>query len=539
MGLLKEQKEQSPKNGRAILVITVCLLVLLLGAAGVFLMNFILFDGAVYSRDTVVLNLSGSDAENFSALKRLNQLEKVDLTHTSLQDLSVFDDCHALKTVIIKDRSIPAEQCVRFYSVHPDAELLARVRMADQEFPYDIEELSIADITHEELLQLSALRHLKKLDVTYCEVSDEDYDYLKERLPACDIRRIFTFDDKDYGSDVKTIKLSKDISEQELERARYFTHLELIDATAFTDIEAIEVLKEKFPQCRVKWAFRVLGIKTSSTVTTLDLRGKKFTLDQVREALNSSMENFYDLKAVDLCGCGLSNEQMEDLGRQFPHLKFIWYVYVREMAVRTDAKVFSTMYSSLKYSTQEFAPIFQYCTELVALDLSNNRLETLDGIGNLKQLRALSVSQNPLRNIDGLEQLSNLEYLEADGTYITDISCLANLQNLKYVNFYGRIGSGLWVKDISPLENHPQLSLAVFDSSVSEGARNNFFRSNPDCNAEFVAVMKGNTLYNKKWNDNSYRKALYQAYQKWITVTDYDSVSEEFVYNPKTNQYKK
>ena len=51
--------------------------------------------------------------------------------------------------------------------------------------------------------------------------------------------------------------------------------------------------------------------------------------------------------------------------------------------------------------------------------------------------------------------------------------------------------------------------------------------------------VKGNALYNKKWSGTSYRKALYQAYQKWMTVTDYDLVSGEYVFNAKTNQYKK
>ena len=536
---MKEQNGQSPANKRVGFIIAACVLVLALGAMGVFLMNFILLDGTVYSRNTAVLNLSGSDIEDFSALGKLHKLEKVDLTHTSLRDLSVFDECPALKTVIIKDRSTPAEQCVHFYSLHPDAQIIGDVLLADQEFAYDTEALVIADITHEELLELSALRNLKNLDVSYCEVSDEDYDYLKERLPACDILRILTFNNKDYGSNVKTIKLSKDISDQELERVRYFPHLEVIDATAFTDIEQIEVLKEKFPQCRVKWSFTVLGVKTNSTVTTLDLRGKKLKLDKVREALESSREYFYDLRAVNMCGCGLSNEQMEDLGRQFPDLKFIWYVYIRDMPVRTDAKVLSTMYSPLKYTTKDFAPVFQYCTELVALDLSGNGFENLKGIENLRQLRALTVTHNPLRSIDGVEKLSELEYFEADGTYLTDVGSLGSLQNLQYVNLYGRIGSGIAVKDISPLENHPKLRLAVFDSAVSEGARNNFFHSNPDCTAEFAAVVKGNALYNKKWSGTSYRKALYQAYQKWMTVTDYDLVSGEYVFNAKTNQYKK
>ena len=532
---MKEQNQQMEKVTRIVLMAAVSALALILVSVVVFLTNYVLLDGKVYSRKMVILNLSGSDMEDFSALRKLKRLEKVDLTHTSLTDLSVLDDCHSIRFVVMKDKTVPAERCVAFYKAHPDAQLISKVEIADRTFAFDTEELAIADITHEELRQLAVLRNLKKLDVSFCQVSDEDYDYLKKHLPECDILRILSFDEKDYGSEVETIKLSKNISDQELERVRYFPHLKEIDATTFTDLEAIEVLKEKFPQYRIKWSFQVMGVKTYSTVETLDLRGKKVTLDQVREALTSSkMAYFYDLKAVDLCGCGLTNAQMEDLERQFSDLKFIWNVYVRGVPVRTDVKVFSTMYSSLKYSENDLAPVFKYCTELVALDLSNNRIQELKGIGNLKQLRALTVTHNPLRKFPELKQLSNLEYLEADDTYVTNISCLTDLQNLKYVNLYGRIGSGLWVKDISPLENHSQLSLAVFDSTVSEGARNNFFRSNPDCTAEFSAFMKDNALYNKTWNENPYRKALYQAYRKWDKVTDYDPVGEEFVFATET-----
>ena len=87
---MKEQNGQSPANKRVGFIIAACVLVLVLGAMGVFLMNFILLDGTVYSRNTAVLNLSGSDIEDFSALGKLHKLEKVDLTHTSLRDLSVW-----------------------------------------------------------------------------------------------------------------------------------------------------------------------------------------------------------------------------------------------------------------------------------------------------------------------------------------------------------------------------------------------------------------------------------------------------------------
>ena len=536
MELLKEQKEHYFKIGLIVAGIT---LALVIGAVSLFYTKNIFLEGAVYSKETVVLNLSGSDMEDFSALGKLTYLERIDLTHTSFKDFSILDNCHVLRKVVIKDRVIPAEQCVAFYDAHPEAQIIGRVLLADQEFDYDTEELTITDITHEELLQLSALRYLKKLDVTYCDVSDEDYDYLKKRLPECDILRLLTFNEKDYSNDVKTVKISKDISDQELERVRYFPHLEEIDATSFTDTEAIEVLKEKFPYCRIKWAFRVLGIKTNSTVQTLDLRGKKLTLDQVREALNSSvMANFYDLKAVDLCGCGLTNQQMEDLQQQFSQLKFIWYVYFGGHPVRTDAKVLSTTDFQEHYSSKDFEQVFQYCTELVALDLSENRLEDLGNIGNLKQLRALTLTHNPLRRLTGLQQLTNLEYLEADNTYVTNIACLTNLSKLKYVNLYGKIGSGLWVRDISPLENHPQLSLAVFDVSVPEKSRDSFFRSNPDCDAEFNATMKDGIMRNTKWCENPYRKTLYQAFEKWTSVTDYDPVLEEFVFSSKNNLYK-
>lgn len=527
---MKEQSQQEQKNKRMILIVAVSVLALVLVSIGVFLMRFVRLDRKVYSKQMVVLNLSGSDIQDFSGLAKLSELQKIDLTNTSFHDLSLLDNCRSVKIVVMKDKTVSGEQCEAFYSVHPEAQLISNVEIADQTFAYDIEELTISDITHEEIRQMAVLKKLKKLDLSFCDVSDEDYDYLKKKLPECEVLRILTFDKKDYGSDVETIKLSKDISDEELDRVRYFPHLRVIDATLFTDPEAIEVLKEKFPQCRIKWKFRVLGIKTDSTVETLDLRGKKFTLDEIREALNSNtMANFYDLKAVDLCGSGLTNAQMEDLGRQFPHLKFIWYVYVRDIPIRTDTKVLSTMYFPLKYSSKDLAQVFQYCTELVALDMSNNRLEDLNGIENLKQLRALTITRNPIRKLPDMSGLSDLEYLEADSTYITDISPLKRLQNLKYVNLYGRIGSGLWVKDISALENHPQLSLAVFDNSVPEASRNSFFHSNPDCTAEFTAVMKGDALYNKMWSENPYRQALYQAYEKWDKVTDYDPDSGEYI----------
>ena len=532
-GLIRIDKRQAVRVGLlGLLVVALC-------ATGWLLLHYRLIDGSFYSVDTERLNLSGSDIRDLSPLKGMARLRRLDLTHTRAENLSALDGCRALRLVRMRDKTLPAETCAAFYLKHPKARLECRVRLGGQTYAYDIQELKAEDLPSDQIRQLAVLRDLRALDLTYCDVSDEDYDYLAEQLPDCEIRRMVTFNDKDYRSDVESVRMTGAPSEDEIDRLRFFPHLQLVDVTGLTDRDLIEVLREKFPGVSIRWSIAVLGKSFASTDRTIVLTGKGRSLDKLKEELRAKKDLFVQLEAVDLCGCGFTNEQMEDLCRMFPDLKFIWYVYVGDYPVRTDAKVLSLSFTKISYNETALRDVCRYCTDLVALDVADKNLQNLTKFGGLKKLRALRISHSQLKSLQGLEAFPDLEYLEADCNYLSDIGSLAGLQKLRYVNVHGRPGSGYVVEDISPLLDHPLLELAVFDGLVKTAQRKTFAKSNPACRTVYGFYSDGARAIPEAWAKLSYREELEKAFRDWRHVTDYDEDSGTFVIDQKSKQYQR
>ncbi|MFW9781225.1 MAG: leucine-rich repeat domain-containing protein [Candidatus Heimdallarchaeota archaeon] len=73
------------------------------------------------------------------------------------------------------------------------------------------------------------------------------------------------------------------------------------------------------------------------------------------------------------------------------------------------------------------------------LDLSNNRITTIEGLDSFKNLKKLFMRNNYIERIEGLESLHNLELLDLSGNInIEEIpDCLQQLPNLKTVKLTG------------------------------------------------------------------------------------------------------
>ena len=83
--------------------------------------------------------------------------------------------------------------------------------------------------------------------------------------------------------------------------------------------------------------------------------------------------------------------------------------------------------------------------DLLELDLSHNRLESLEGLGELRKLKVLNVAHNRLKSLRGIEQLSQLETLFVQDNNLVNFDrdvgpYLSKLKQLKAVHFCSRHG---------------------------------------------------------------------------------------------------
>lgn len=146
------------------------------------------------------------------------------------------------------------------------------------------------------------------------------------------------------------------------------------------------------------------------------------------------------LTYIDMCDCGLSNEQMEDLMSRFPNIKFVWKVTLGLWTIRTDCVAFSTLKDgTITYRlTNEDVQVLKYCTDMVALDLGHNRVTDISFLQYMPKLRILILVDNRVEGYDDV--------------YISDLSYLKYNPELRYLEFF--VGS---VSDISFLQYTPKL----------------------------------------------------------------------------------
>lgn len=365
--------------------------------------------------------------------------------------------------------------------------------------------------------QLAGLPALEQVELTGTEIDVQDVTMLESLYPGV----AFIYDVDVFGTRVSTAADSLDLSQ-----------MESVDLTALQDVlpalpavksvdlsgytvtfDEIDALEAAFPDISFVFSFEVCSQRVTTQTTRLELDG--YALSSPEE-LAGQLKYLPDLEYADLCGCGLTNEQMEQLMAEFPSVKFVWMITVGAWEMRTDITAFSKgnrgtfpddmgRFIEGKHTNlyDEDIEALKYCTDLVYLDLGHgNRITDVSVLANLTKLRVLIVSMNKIVDISPLAALQNLECLEIYQNQITDISVITQLPNLKYLNC-----SSILIDDITPLLSMQQLEMLWFvhNRYVDSDQRQQIKDALPDCEICFSAISSGEG----GWTGNG----LYKEYQ--------------------------
>ena len=499
----------------------------------------------IYASDTSVINLSGSDYSDYKGLSKIKSLETIDLTNSSFSDLSDLYGCEKLKTVILSDRELSAEECIAFYRHVPDALLICKININGELFDSQLTELTMEEADKDTQVLYAALRNLQFLDMTACEVSDDTYRTLTKAIPECLIVMRTTICGVEYTTDAETIRFEGKVTKGEVNQAGLFKKLKAVDIRYCTNPQILDEFLSHHPDLKLVKSIELLGRQVGTEDEVIDLRGKKYTFNEVKAALDETLPKMNSVKKIDMCGCGLSDKEMENLCAAYPEIKFVWMLHLVNWDLRTDALIFSALISDGKeiYNQNNYAPIFKYCTDLRALDLGHSVITDISAISSLKKLRAVILTDNKIRDISSFAELKDLEFIEMNATNkVSSIEPLRNLQNLKYINLWGSVG----ISDLSPLYDHKNLEIAIFERDVPKAEREKFIKSNPDCKT-FFKVDSNKISTNSTWRENPYRKYLKDHFGKkndagilireWKYVVGFDEKTGEFIVDYNTDQY--
>ena len=463
--------------------------------------------GHLMRADTTAITFSGDEIPSITALseklKLLTELEKADLG-----SFHMFEE-----EMRLLEEEFPG---VAF-------EYVPYVSVAGRAVPDDAESLDLEGCSgyDPELLkqELSALRNLKSVTFGKDPLPADRLAQLKADFPQIEFTAVafYTLDGKNYREDATELDFSgSPVAEDLTDFLKKFPFLEAVNLHD-TGIERRQLLELKaaYPDLLIKAEVELAGELFATESEELDLNSK---IIRDYEQFSESLALFDRLSRVELCDCGLSNEQLAALRDIYPNTKFVWRVYLGKWSLRTDAVAFSVLITTFDYvsMTEKDIEVLKYCTDLQALDLGHQAISDLSVIGEyLTDLRVLILADNLITDLSPLANLPHLHYLEFFMNDVTDLTPLVQCRELVDLN----ISYNPHLSDITPLLDLPLLErLWMVSVPVSQENTDLLRETCPD----LTLVNTGSGSTGSGWREHARYFAMIDMYRK----TDY--ISEEF-----------
>lgn len=455
---------------------------------------------------------------------------ELDLSDSGLSEFKGLSKLHSLRFLDLRDLDISIDKYNEIEcDVPSDCDIKWSVPLGTQTFDNDSIVVSFSDA----VVDLSAIKYFDKIN-EISALNCTQYEELKElslSMPDCRIKWQIPFNGSFYSSDTKALTLEDGTDPDEALRLKLFPQLATVDASGYTDYDTLFSLVNDLPSCSFSWTAKLADQTLKSTDTSVVLGEDSVSdIDKFITQLN----HLPLLKRIDMCECALPESSMEKLCNAFPDRKFIWVVKfgskdIRYWTLRTDATIFSTLNPSggTPFDQDDFAPLFKYCTDLVALDLGHNSITDISSITNLKKLKFLILADNQISDISPLSELHDLEFLEIWSNSIKDVSPLTLLNNLKDIDLANN-----FVSDLTPLYAMTDLRSIRLDNGLSTAKvqrnplsydqLNQLGRALPDCHIEHL-TPDGFPFYR---NTPRYlgMKMAFTNYEKVISFNGYNDI---------------
>lgn len=505
----------SNTRNKKIIKLLVPLICIALAAISVFFLTHIFVGGQILSIFAKSIDISGNEITNDDSLSRCKSLRELNLSNTQLNDINWLisnKNFSELEMLDISGNDIPPEQIAALKDSLGECSVNFTSRIGDTEINSAMTEVKLSGDNLENCEILLLCDNLERVDLTECSNIEPFISIAKD--DRCDFVFDITFCGETISSDAKSLSFES-IPKDNPEKLLLFKKLSAVEITECEPSSELLTLRNTLSNSDVSWSFDLCGIKVSSKDTEINMKRTKITDP---DTFMQKLAYLPNLKKIDMCGCGLSNKQMEVFMENYPEIKFVWEIRFGHdpvyWTVRTDIVCFSTL-GKIRCNDKEFEPLFKYCTDLVALDLGHHNIVDITPLANMKNLKVLILGDNYIRDISPLAELKELQYLELFTCRVKDISPLAELPNLIDICIPDNP-----IKDITPLLSMKQAKMLwVAHCGIDAQERAAIEEALPDCTISFF--IKDNLC--EGWRVTDRNIAIRKAFGNWQYVIEYNN----------------
>lgn len=458
----KYQKKRAPGKGRKVaLILGIVLLVLVVGAIAAVQLLFVRAGGTLILRSSTEADLRGRNVtvEEYRALtEKLPQChilwdipiggttydstaKQIVLDSVSAEDMELFLLFEDLQR-IDATQAVCYEELAMLEQTLPNCTIEWAVHLGSNAYsPAETElDLTGTGIEAVELLEkLPLFEGLAQVTIGDSGYTADDQAALKEAFPGIS----FAWDVEAAGktwlsTDTELALAGQTVDVQSLiDAAPRFDGVEKINLSGCgCTLEELLAVKEAYPEALVLAELTLFDKEFLTDAETLDFSGIEMEDTSAIARIMPLMDN---LTKVDMCDCGISDEEMDALNKRFEDTQFVWMVHFSVYSLRTDATQFCASnlpeynYIAIKLTDKGLEPI-KYCENLIALDLGHMYYTDLSFLENMPHLKYLILVEARFTDITPIGTLKELEYLELFVNTIDDLSPLLECKNLKYLN---------------------------------------------------------------------------------------------------------
>lgn len=388
--------------------------------------------------------------------------------------------------------------------------------------------VSDANLMEDDFSVLNEFTHLEKLDISALNITADQYDDIVSALDK-DVKIIWNvpIGNSKVKSDSVSLSVTDDMLNDDTDGFSYLRDLKSFEAIDISDVDKlysiIQNVRSTGADVHCTYSAKLYGIPVDAASQEIDLNG--ITVDNT-ESIRKAIELFPNIKKLEMCDCGLTDDEMGQLREEYPNVEFVWMLKILKYRIRTDVQCFSTLVgANWSYTGDEktFSPIFKYCTELRALDLGHWSIKDMSEIRNLKKLQVLILYANSISDLSPLSDLTDLMYIDLRRNKIRDVSPLTSLQKLEYL----ALGN-------NPIENAEVLvecraleRLHLSSVGLSINTIGKLYRGLPK-GCEFKHGING---FQDKWTGEEKEHSIKQPFHKWQKIKEYHRYDDLVFYD--------
>lgn len=359
------------------------------------------------------------------------QTEKITVTSLTEEDVQMLEYLPGLKSVDGWDCE-DYDQLLSLQRRRPRCKVFYDVPIAGRAWDCDVEQLQLENVNLQELSQqLQYLPNVHTLHLTGELPRMEDLQALLQKYPKVALSWQVDVGDAvlELGADYLDLSGYPLADVQQIEDL--IPYLPALREVNLADCDLptadLAAMAEKYPDIHFVCDVTIGTARVRSDAWELDLSGHEVSDPALVEAV---LPCFRNLKRVIMCGCGIPSEEMDQLSKRHPDIRFVWSVNLGGLEVRTDATYFIPTKYDVKVSSRDLEEL-KYCVDMLCVD-----------VGHMKEVT----------NCEWAAYMPKLKYLILADTRVRDITPLTGLKDLVFVELFLTA-----VKDYSPLLTCPAL----------------------------------------------------------------------------------